>query len=58
MTVAQKNATSCLLEFSNKNNFTEMVFKLFDEVIGFRYNISPKEYSDLSEYEKVKISFP
>lgn len=35
-----------------------MVFKLFDEVIGFRYNISPKEYSELSEYEKVKISFP
>jgi hypothetical protein len=35
-----------------------MVFKLFDEVIGFRYNISPKEFNDLSDYEKVKICFP
>ena len=35
-----------------------MVFKLFDEVIGFRYNISPKEFNDLSDYEKVKICLP
>jgi hypothetical protein len=35
-----------------------MVFKLLDEIIGFRYNISPKEYNDLSDFEKVKICFP
>jgi hypothetical protein len=34
----------CLLEFSVKNRFTEVVFELLGQVIAFRYSISHREY--------------
>lgn len=55
---ASEQPPECVLEFSQKNRFTELVFMLLENVVTFRYNLSYREYENYDDFDDVQISFP
>ena len=57
LSVGEARRQGCVLEF-NGTKFTETVFMLLEQVMTFKFNLSPRDYDECSESETGMVSFP